>query len=111
MPGYLQHCGLQRQTCEGVGAVTTKQRRKMEEIAALTMHPLPDADAMDFRYPWARLSFCCTLPLPLVGVSIAMERESQQNDRTLANGFNYRQADRFLAERFADWMIKDYPRY
>ena len=26
-------------------------------------------------------------PLPLVGVSIAMKRERQQNDRTLANGY------------------------
>eukprot|EP01052_Picozoa_sp_SAG31_P038895 SAG31_NODE_5284_length_2633_cov_1.219416_1_plen_150_part_00 len=43
-----QHCGLVSQTCEGVGAVTTKQRRKIEEIAALTMHPLPDMDGMTF---------------------------------------------------------------
>ena len=36
--------------------------------------------------PSARvLSFCCTPPLPLVGVSIAMETERQQND-SLADG-------------------------
>ena len=29
-------------------------------------------------------------PLPLVGVSIVMERERQQNDRTLANGYSRR---------------------
>ena len=32
------------------------------------------------------LSFCCTPPLTLAGASIGMERECQQNDRTLANG-------------------------
>ena len=40
----------------------------------------------------ARLPFCCTPPLPLAGVSIAMERERQQNDRTLANGYRWRPA-------------------
>ena len=69
-PAVPQHCSLQAQTCEGMGAVTTKQKRKMEEIAALTMHPLPDIESMDFT-----------------------------------------SADRFLAQRFADWMAKDYPRY
>ena len=36
--------------------------------------------------PSARPSFCCTPPLPLVGVSIGIERGCQQNDRTLAVG-------------------------
>ena len=65
-----QHCGRQEQTCSGIGSVTTKQRRKMTEIATLTVHPLPDMDRMTFG-----------------------------------------EADAFLAERFADWMRNDYPRY
>ena len=48
-PPEPQHCSLERQSCGGIGAVTTKQRRKMEEIAALTMHPLPDVESMDFH--------------------------------------------------------------
>lgn len=30
-----QHCSLVEQTCKGIGTVTTKQHRKMEEISAL----------------------------------------------------------------------------
>ena len=37
-------------------------------------------------WPLTRLPFCWHPPLPLVGVSTVMERERQQNDRTLANG-------------------------
>ena len=36
-------------------------------------------------WPLTRLSFCCTLLCLLVGVSIVMERERQQND-SLVNG-------------------------
>ena len=36
--------------------------------------------------PLTRLSFCCTPPLPLVGVSIVMERERQQSDAVLPVG-------------------------
>ena len=43
-----QHCSLEEQSCGGIGVVTTKQRRKMEEITALTMHPMPNVDAMSF---------------------------------------------------------------
>ena len=37
------------------------------------------------------LSFCCTPPRPLVGVSIAMERGCQQTDRTLVKWLKARQ--------------------
>ena len=43
-----QHCGREEQTCGGFGVVTTKQRRKLEEITALTHTPMPDTDQMTF---------------------------------------------------------------
>ena len=42
--------------------------------------------------PLTRPPFRCTPPLPLVGVSIAMERGCQQNDRTLVSGYQRRSA-------------------
>jgi hypothetical protein len=51
-----QHCSRVEQTCGGIGSVTTKQRRKMAEISALTMHPLPDISAMTFNDADAFLS-------------------------------------------------------
>ena len=44
--------------------------------------PRPAGAAVD-----ETVKFCCTPHQPLAGVSIAMERERQQNDRTLANGY------------------------
>ena len=43
------------------------------------------ADSLGNYSPSTKMSFCCTPPLPLVVVSIAMERERQQND-SLVNG-------------------------
>ena len=45
----------------------------------------PAVPADQGRYPSARLPFCCTPPLPSVGVSIGMWRGRQQND-CLADG-------------------------
>ena len=42
-------------------------------------------DSQEVGPPWTRLSFCCTPPLPLAGVSTGMERGCQQND-SLVNG-------------------------
>lgn len=44
-----QHCGREEQTCGGQGVVTTKQRRKLEEITALTHTPMPNTDQMSFH--------------------------------------------------------------
>ena len=37
-------------------------------------------------WPSARLSFCCTPPLPSTGVSIGVARECQQSHRALGDG-------------------------
>ena len=51
-----QHCSLQEQSCGGIGVVTTKQRRKLEEITALTHTPMPDTESMSFDQADAFLS-------------------------------------------------------
>ena len=58
-----------------------------ETIAWSSLYVLLIAAAADGqRSPWARvLPFCCTRPLPLVGVSIVMERGCQQKG-SLARG-------------------------
>ena len=44
-----QHCGLQRQTCEGPSAVSTKQRNQMQLMSTVTGVPVPsDTEVTSF---------------------------------------------------------------
>ena len=43
-----RHCSAHSATCADVGAVTQKQRRKIAELAVLTLQPQPNIDRMTF---------------------------------------------------------------
>jgi len=43
-----EHCGLQEQTCRGLGVANVRQKRFIKLYSRLTLTPEPDYDALDF---------------------------------------------------------------
>ena len=68
---YVSACWPRGLRCTHIGFDSSHRRRQL--------------DNRPWFWPLARLLLCLHPPLPSAGVSIVMERERQQNDRTLVN--------------------------